>query len=103
MRSLTVLVATCVLTVPLNAQTQEKKASAAASGPVRYLNPLGLAQNPRYSQAVEITGGQTILISGQVAYDKDGNVVGKDDFRAQVKQVFENLRNCARRNGRDFQ
>ena len=35
---------------------------------------------------------RTILISGQVAYDKDGKVVGKGDIRAQSKQVFENLK-----------
>lgn len=71
---------------PVRAQTRENRSQ------VHYINPSGLAQNPRYSQAVEITGGRTILISGQVAYDKDGKVVGKDEFRTQVKQVFENLR-----------
>lgn len=91
-RSLATFALLSVLMAPLCAQTQQKKAAAATSGPVRFINPPGLAQNPRFSQAVEITGGRTILISGQVAYDKDGNVVGKDDFRAQVKQVFENLR-----------
>jgi enamine deaminase RidA (YjgF/YER057c/UK114 family) len=59
---------------------------------VQYLNPPGLAVNPRFSHLVEINGGRTILISGQVAYDKDGKAVGKGDIRAQSKQVFENLK-----------
>ena len=37
-------------------------------------------------------GDAPILISGQVAYDKEGKVVGKGDIRAQTTQVFENLK-----------
>jgi enamine deaminase RidA (YjgF/YER057c/UK114 family) len=33
-----------------------------------------------------------ILVSGQVALDKDGHVVGKGDMRAQTTRVFENLK-----------
>jgi 2-iminobutanoate/2-iminopropanoate deaminase len=87
-------VAICFLafTMALSAQTKEKKTSRPASGPVRFINPPGLAQNPRFTQVVEITKGRMILISGQVAFDKDGNVVGKGDVRAQTAQVFENLK-----------
>ena len=35
---------------------------------VHYINPPRLAVNPRFSQMVEIDGGRTILISGQVAW-----------------------------------
>jgi enamine deaminase RidA (YjgF/YER057c/UK114 family) len=38
------------------------------------------------------TGGRMIYIAGQTAVDKDGNVVRPGDFRAQAKQIFENLR-----------
>jgi enamine deaminase RidA (YjgF/YER057c/UK114 family) len=38
-----------------------------------------------------VRGGRTLYIAGQLALDKDGNLVGRDDFRAQVQQVFENL------------
>ena len=48
--------------------------------------------SPVSGEVVEINGGRTILVSGQVAYDKDGKVVGKGDIRAQSKQVFENLK-----------
>ncbi len=36
--------------------------------------------------------GNTIYVSGQVAYDPDGNLVGEGDMKAQTRQVFENIR-----------
>jgi enamine deaminase RidA (YjgF/YER057c/UK114 family) len=45
-----------------------------------------------YSQVVEVRGGRTLYISGQIAVDSSGNVVGSGDFIAQVKQVFANLK-----------
>ena len=35
--------------------------------------------------------GQLLFISGQVALDADGNLVGKDDFEAQARQTLDNL------------
>lgn len=35
--------------------------------------------------------GNLIFISGQVALDSAGNLVGKDDFEAQAKQCLDNL------------
>ena len=43
-----------------------------------------------YSQAVRM--GDLIFVAGQVAEDDKGQLVGKDDIRAQTIQVFENLR-----------
>ena len=37
--------------------------------------------------------GNTLYISGQVAKDKEGNLIGKGDFEAQVRQVHTNLKN----------
>ena len=45
-----------------------------------------------YTQIVTSTGGTTIHIAGQVAFDTDGNVVGIGDFKAQVTKTFDNLR-----------
>lgn len=42
-----------------------------------------------WSQAVQT--GDILFISGQIALDAGGNMVGKDDFAAQAEQVFENL------------
>ena len=57
-----------------------------------FLVPNTMPRSVGYSQVATVTGGSLVFISGQVALDKSGNVVGKDDFRAQVQQVFENLK-----------
>jgi 2-iminobutanoate/2-iminopropanoate deaminase len=72
-------------------QTKEPKPQSADSA-VRFINPAGLTQTNRYTHVVEIQRGRLVLISGQVAFDKDGNVVGKGDIRAQTTQVFENMK-----------
>ena len=45
-----------------------------------------------YSHVVAVEGRRTIFISGQLARDQQGNVVGKGDMRAQLRQVGENLK-----------
>ena len=54
-------------------------------------NPPELGTPPGYSQIVDISASRIIFISGQTALDRDGNLVGKDDFAAQAAQVFRNL------------
>ena len=52
--------------------------------------PHGLAPGPGYSHAV--TGrGRVVAISGQVALDENGQLVGAGDLEAQARQVFANL------------
>jgi len=36
--------------------------------------------------------GNTILVSGQIAYDSNGNLVGEGDMKAQTRQVFANIK-----------
>lgn len=55
------------------------------------LIPNTMPRSVGYSQLAIITGGTVVFIAGQVALDKSGEVVGKDDFKAQIQQVFENL------------
>lgn len=43
-----------------------------------------------FSQAVQV--GDTIYVSGQVALDPQGNVVGKGDMKAQTRQALENVK-----------
>lgn len=45
-----------------------------------------------YKMATRMEGGRLLYISGQVAWDASGNIVGKGDVRAQARQAFENLR-----------
>ncbi|HKF68232.1 MAG TPA: RidA family protein [Vicinamibacterales bacterium] len=45
-----------------------------------------------YSHVVSVEGRRMIFIAGQLARDRDGNIVGKGDMRAQIRQVGENLK-----------
>ena len=59
---------------------------------VKRSNPAALSKPTGYTHVVEVTGpSKTIYISGQIALDKDGNVVGAGDMKAQADQVFKNL------------
>lgn len=66
------------------------------------LIPNTMPKSVGYSQIATVTGGTLVFVSGQVALDKSGNVVGKDDFRAQVQQVFENLKAAIEATGGKF-
>jgi enamine deaminase RidA (YjgF/YER057c/UK114 family) len=57
----------------------------------QFINPDGLSKPTAYSHIVSATGGKVVFISGQIAYDSEGNLVGADDFRAQVQQVLKNV------------
>jgi reactive intermediate/imine deaminase len=63
-------------------------------------NPRKKAINPKtvaaplkkyYSNAVRVDAGPLLFVSGQVAIDRDGRIVGKGDLRAQAVQVLENI------------
>jgi enamine deaminase RidA (YjgF/YER057c/UK114 family) len=58
-----------------------------------YLNPPGLSAPPgaMYSQAVRVRAAETLYISGQVARDQAGNLVGLGDVVAQYRQVWNNI------------
>lgn len=45
-----------------------------------------------YSNAVRVSSGPLLFVSGQIALDKAGKLVGKGDLRAQAVQVLENIR-----------
>jgi len=54
-----------------------------------------------YSHAAK--AGNTLYIAGQVAQGVDGNLVGRGDFEAQVRQVYENLKNIVQEAGGTLQ
>jgi 2-iminobutanoate/2-iminopropanoate deaminase len=69
-----------------------------------YLNPENVPKPAGdYSQGVKVKKGTLVVISGQVAWDIQGNLVGKGDFKAQARQVFENLKNMLASAGATFQ
>ena len=59
---------------------------------VQPVNPPSLAKPAGYSHGIEVQGGKTIFISGQVALDKDGQLVGTGDIVRQFSQICQNLK-----------
>jgi enamine deaminase RidA (YjgF/YER057c/UK114 family) len=60
---------------------------------IERIAPAGVAPAPGYTHVVVGTG-RLVSISGQVAFDEAGQLVGPGDAEAQARQVFENLRRC---------
>ena len=58
------------------------------------MNPDAVAVplKPYYSNCVRSESGPLLWISGQVALDRAGKLVGKGDLRAQAVQVLENIK-----------
>lgn len=42
-----------------------------------------------YAQAIKVE--DTIYVSGQVSHDDKGNIVGRGDMEAQMRQAYENI------------
>jgi enamine deaminase RidA (YjgF/YER057c/UK114 family) len=55
----------------------------------QHINPDSLSRSRGYSQVVKVEN--TVYIAGQVSAGADGNVVGKGDPEAQVRQVWRNI------------
>ena len=59
----------------------------------KYLNPDTLLKPRGYTHVVTITGpAKMIFISGQVAIDKEGKLVGPGDLKTQIRQASANLK-----------
>jgi len=56
------------------------------------VNPPGLAKPVGFSHGFEVSGGRLLFLSGQIAFDKEGSIVGRGDIVAQFRQVCENLK-----------
>jgi enamine deaminase RidA (YjgF/YER057c/UK114 family) len=59
---------------------------------VQSVNPPSLAKPVGYSHGIEVQGGKTLYVAGQVAFDKDGSLVGRGDLVAQFRQICLNLK-----------
>ncbi|MFE9093155.1 RidA family protein [Streptomyces sp. NPDC007264] len=71
------------------------------SEPTRIPAPAGVAPATAYTHIV-IGTGRFVAVSGQLALDEDGKLVGEGDPAAQARQVFENLRRCLAAAGATF-
>lgn len=62
------------------------------SSSLEFLNPQTFAAPVGFSHVVKVGRRSLVFIAGQVPRDGSGSVVGEGDFRAQVEQVFANLK-----------
>jgi enamine deaminase RidA (YjgF/YER057c/UK114 family) len=56
-----------------------------------FLNPDGIATPETYSHVVVAQGTKLVFVSGQVAENSQGELVGPGDMLLQARQAFENL------------
>lgn len=58
------------------------------------INPSALFNSRQYgfSQIVVAKPGKMVFISGQVAWDENGNIIGKDDLAIQIQKAMDNLK-----------
>jgi enamine deaminase RidA (YjgF/YER057c/UK114 family) len=61
---------------------------------VKFINPETMPAPFGYTNVVEVRNGRTVYVSGQVALNKVGHVVGLGDLAMQTKQVFENIKSA---------
>jgi enamine deaminase RidA (YjgF/YER057c/UK114 family) len=66
---------------------REMSMAPKVGNPDRLAPPVG-----RYSHVSRVAARELVFVSGQVATDASGALVGKADFGAQVRQAFENVR-----------
>lgn len=69
--------------------------SQAGTPVITFTNPSSVSRPKGYSHAADISLGnyRMVMISGQVAVDSNGSLVGKGDIAKQSEQVFINIRN----------
>ena len=65
------------------------------------IRPQGVAPNPALSPGIR--AGDFLFISGNVASDSSGNLVGEGDCEAQTRQVMANIRAIATTAGATMQ
>ncbi len=67
---------------------------------IERMNPPGTTQPAVYTQLVR--AGKTLYFAGQTAVNEKGELIGKDDMRAQVRQIYENLKSLLASQGATF-
>ncbi len=82
------IIISILLLSALTVSAQEKKK------PVEIKNSPQLYTPKGYSHYVQIDLGNStmLIISGMIAFDKNGQLVGKDDLARQTEQIFSNIK-----------
>ena len=64
-----------------------------------YLNFPGAPTPKSYHHVITTEPGRMIFLSGQVAFDRDRNIVGENDVVAQTRQTMRNLKSAVETGG----
>lgn len=68
------------------------------------VNPWTWQDQFGFSQAWRVDDAQTVVfLAGQAPVSPEGDLVGKGDFEAQTRQVFENLKVVLEQSGAGFE
>jgi len=68
------------------------------------INPWSWQDLAGFSQAWRVDGvSKVVFVSGQAPISAEGELVGKDDFDAQVRKTFENLGTVLEEAGASFE
>ncbi len=67
-----------------------------------YLNPPQLCPTFGWTHVAVSRGGRTIYVSGQVAVDEKGRVVGVGDLKQQTEEAFRNVKIALEAAGASF-
>ncbi len=61
--------------------------------PLQRINPPDVYEPNRniYSQVIKATGATQVHVAGTVPFDRDGEVVGVGDMKAQVARILDNI------------
>jgi enamine deaminase RidA (YjgF/YER057c/UK114 family) len=89
---LILIIATLFFSTEIIAQVQKQ-----------FINPTELIKPSGYTHVVVTkSANTTIYIAGEVPFNSKGELIGKGDFRAQVIQVYENMKAALKAAGADF-
>lgn len=69
---------------------------------IEFRNPPEVSKPTGYSHVAVVSGERQVHLSGQVAMNAAGQVVGRGDIAAQVNQVYVNLAACLASAGAGF-
>ncbi|MEY7974507.1 RidA family protein [Saccharomonospora xinjiangensis] len=58
---------------------------------ITLINPVGLPEVGSHHQMSVATGSRLIFLAGQVAWNADGDLVGRGDLARQVEQCYLNV------------
>lgn len=76
---------------PQPAQAPPARDNADFAGAVELVHPEGVHRVDVHHQVADTRGTRTVYLAGQVSWDIEGNLVGRDDVAAQAERCYLNI------------